>query len=96
VSKWISVEDELPSEIDDVLLLCKSKDERYTSILVGRRSPEMHPKVYGECPWSVKIFAMDAYLCMEANRIYNPHDRNHFFFGEVTHWMPLPPLPNNI
>lgn len=93
MNEWISVNDKLPCETDDVLLLCKSKDETYTSIIVGRRTPEMHPKVYGECPWSVKIFAMNAYLCMEVDKIYNPHDRGHFFFGAVTHWMPIPEPP---
>jgi hypothetical protein len=94
MSKWISVDDELPNEIDDVLLYCKSRDEKFYSIIVGRRSIKMHPSVYGDCPWAIRMFATDdLYLCMEKDRIYNPDDQSQFFFGKVTHWMPLPELP---
>lgn len=99
--KWISVKDRFPDEFQDVFLLCKSKGTEYYSIIVGSRSYYCPQSYYYSAKtsseWAVKLFGeTPVYLIMEEHCIHNPFRREEFFFGEVTHWMPLPEPPKEL
>jgi hypothetical protein len=87
MSEWIRVNDRLPRLLPnlnyshDVLTLCIS-----SGITEDFMAPNTVPK--GE-----KYIAIDSLVKWSDRDM--PSFRGDRFFGEITHWMPLPEFPND-
>ena len=81
----------------ELLLLCYSIDRKFRSILAGIATESIDFENYQKLKitFAIKQFCEgNSYLIIEANRIANPeYTGSHFYFGEVTHFMELPELP---
>lgn len=87
---WISVKDRLPNNYQECLCYARSRDGSFHSIVQCQY--EFRNENYMD--WAVKLFCEgNYYVLLEKGQIQNPEREGHFYFGEVTHWMPLPPLP---
>lgn len=83
--QWISVDDRLP-EIDEET--GKSLDVLVVCISHGETTEFGHLNTY---PYGHKYLAMDTMVKWPDMEI--PSFRSQRFYGRVTHWMPLPEMP---
>lgn len=97
MTNWISVKEKLPEGDQNILILSYSKDKKFRSITEGKFCDDKRYLILypHRSPWAIKLFREnDFYLIQNKSEINDPHDRNNFYLGEVTHWMPLE-LPND-
>lgn len=80
---WIDVKDKLPEIGQNVLLISHGWDNYQNGIYIGALQKVESDKASNRKFWIMKTLGSDWTIC----------EYSFFHAPNVTHWMPIPPLP---